>query len=60
MLTIRYRTLVEFPGVPAGEIINNITGAFIYTGETYTDFWIDQRIVEDTPAQFEFISAIPE
>lgn len=53
-----YKTLIDFPGVPAGEILNldyTHPGNVVYRGQTNTEFWMDKNIVENTPSQFEVI-----
>jgi len=54
MLVLRYKTLVDFPGVPAGEILEQTTaqqrGA--YRSKTYPNFWVADQVVETQDSKF--------
>jgi hypothetical protein len=56
MLVTRYKTLIAFPGIPSGEIIAKTTGHHAYFGETHTDFFLSQDVVETDPLSYQFIS----
>lgn len=56
MTILRYKTLKEFPRIPAGEILEKPEGDFVYRGTEHPHFWIDERLVENDPATYEFVS----
>lgn len=56
MLRTRYKLIVDYPGFPTGEIIENVSENFYYTGVSNEAFWIDSRVVERDPSQFELQS----
>lgn len=56
MLTIKYITVVDFPGIPAGEEITKITGEHIYRGTQNQGFWADEKVVENDTKKYTFVS----
>jgi len=56
----QYRTLVEFPGIPAGELtefdgtVNEPVG--VYRLINYPGAWLDAAVVERNPTMFELVA----
>lgn len=56
MLVTRYKLLVDYPGIPAGEIMVHQTGQHAYVGETHPEFGMTDNVVENDPTNFQFVS----
>ena len=52
MLKTRYTTRIDFPGVPAGEVMEKITGEHAYRGTVNKSFWMGDAVVEADAAAF--------
>lgn len=50
-----YKTLIDYPSIPAGEILAPSMNGTIYVGQTHSEFWMDKHVVENTPASFEIV-----
>lgn len=55
-LVTRYKTLVDIPGAPAGQILAKQTGEHAYQSETQAGFWMSETVVENDPNSYQFIS----